>query len=117
MAIPPRSLRVKLALLSFGTFLVTMACGWLRPCTDQPPITTCYAIALPTDTPTPPIVTCYTAVPPTATPSPTLVCYTPTPRPMSPTPPSVTPQARQILLETLLAEGRFPGGVADQLGQ
>ncbi|MBU1747166.1 MAG: hypothetical protein KKA73_05720 [Chloroflexi bacterium] len=134
MAIPPRpqlgSLRVKLALISFGTFLVTTACGWLRPCAEPTPVITCYTAVAPTASSTPAVM-CYEVILPTitATPSPTmLMCYTPTPSPVcydtatipGPAPvttPSATPQARQTLLETLLAEGRFPGAVADQLGQ
>ena len=72
-----------------------------------------------THTPLPPI--CYTLTPPMCyTPTPT--CYTPTPSPYPPYPvgtpqPSSTaiPEARRLLLEQLLAEGRFPQDVARKL--
>jgi hypothetical protein len=77
---------------------------------------------------------CYTPTPShtPSSPTPTTMCYTPTPshtptpmlRPSfapasqdrTPQPPaSPTPEARQELLERLLAEGRFPRDVANKL--
>ena len=72
----------------------------------------CYVPPPPTDTPAP-LVTCYTAPPPTETPTPTTftspISPLPTPTPTSP------PEARHLLLEKLLADGRFPDDVAREL--
>jgi hypothetical protein len=175
-------LKLKIALVSFLSLVVTAACSRLRlrgveqpdvlcytviSPTDTPtPVVMCYEVSLPTDTPTP---VCYTATPsPSAshTPTPTLtltpLCYTatltPTPLGYTPTPsptaisaddspflppdkvppvtcyapqadvgpaalgpvdvasPVPTPsEARHLLLEKLLAQGRFPLHVARRL--
>jgi hypothetical protein len=86
------------------------------------PTPMCYT-PTPSHTPTPSPM-CYTPTPShTPTPTPTLLprCYTPTPfvpssQDRTPQPPaSPTPEARQALLEQLLAEGRFPQDVASKL--
>lgn len=154
-------LRLKIALVSFLSLMMTAACSRLRlrdveepdvlcytviSPTDTPtPVVMCYEVALPTDTPTP---VCYTATPslsashtPTATLTPTPLCYTPTPSPTAQsadaplllTPAKVLPvldyvpqadvepvtplEARRLLLEELLAEGRFPRRVAKRLSE
>lgn len=97
--------RVKLAVASFLGLLIPSACS-----TVAPPV--CYVPPPPTDTPTP-FVTCYTAPPPTETPTPT-----PFTSPISPLPtptPASTAEARHLLLDRLLAEGRFPDDVARDL--
>lgn len=90
-------LRLKIAAVSLLGFLLPAACS-LRP--------TCYTpgpLPVSTDTPTP-FVTCYTS---TAT----FIS------PLSPLPtPTPTPEARRLLREKLLADGRFPASVARDLG-
>ena len=120
--------RLKITLVSLAALAISAACS-PKP-TQQTPTVTCYEPVVPTDTPEP-IVMCYTASapPPTFTPTPTPMCYTPTPLPLilTPTPdtftsplsplptPTLAPEARHLLRERLLAEGRFPQGVAREL--
>jgi len=120
--------RLKITLVSLAALAISAACS-PKP-TQQTPIATCYVPLMPTDTPEP-IVMCYTATapPPTFTPTPTPMCYTPTApaptltltpntftSPISPLPtPTPAPEARHLLRERLLAEGRFPQDVARQL--
>ena len=107
------ALRVRIAAVSLLSLIVTAACSLLRSESTHPPAVMCYEPIIEiTNTPTP-IVTCYTA------PSP--LCYspisTPTP-PISPlpTPTSTpTPEARRLLMDELLVEGRFPQNVVRQL--
>jgi len=122
-------LRLKITVVSLVALVLSAACS-PKP-TQETPTITCYEPAVPTDTPEP-IVTCYTATapPPTFTPTPTVMCYTPTalPSTLTPTPttftsplsplptPTLTPEARRLLRERLLAEGRFPHDVARELG-
>jgi len=107
------SLRVKVAVVSLLSFLVTTACSWLRLSGTPTPQITCYIAVEPTDTPTP-IVMCYEPQIPTETP--TLTAFTSPLSPLSPLPtPTPTPEARRLLQERLLAEGRFPRAVARQL--
>lgn len=112
----PKSLRIQLALLSFCAFLVTVACGWLRPRATPTPAITCYTVVAPTNPPTP-SVTCYKPMVPSppATPSPIVTCYEAVIPSTTPPPPPAAPQSRQMLLDRLLAEGRFPAAVAQQL--
>jgi hypothetical protein len=107
---------------------------WIRPVVEVG-VLPAHAQVSVTDTPTP---LCYT---PTPTYTPTRVlCYTPTPSrtptlnpgtarshtqpvsPLQPSPehtpqpsPSPTSEARRLLLERLLAEGRFPQDIARDL--
>jgi len=100
-----RSLRrkLKIAAVSLLGFIVPSACA--------PPTVTCYVPPAPTDTPTP-FVTCYTAPAPTQTPN----TFTSPLSPLSPLPtPTPSPEARQLLREKLLTEGRFPDKVARDL--
>jgi hypothetical protein len=97
--------RLETAVVSLIAFLISLACS-LKPLRDTP-------------TPAP---MCYTAtLPATDTPEPIGVCYTPTPSPitfvspLSPVP-TPTPEARHLLQERLLAEGRFPQDVVRELG-
>ncbi len=93
-------LRLKVVVVSLLGFLVPSACA--------PPPPTCYVPPAPTDTPAP-LVTCYTAPAPTSTPD----TFT---SPISPLPtPTPSPEARRLLREKLLTEGRFPGKVAREL--
>jgi len=128
------SVRVKVLVVSVLSFVVTTACSWLRVRSTPEPNVTCYTMSPPTNTPTP-VVMCYTMPPPTNTPTPMVMCYEamiptetptsttftspisplPTPTPTAPTSPLPTPEARQSLLEQLLAEGRFPEDVAREL--
>jgi hypothetical protein len=168
----PFSLRVKIAVISLLSLLITTACSLLRlrsnqesgvvrlkvsnPTDTVTPYVMCYEVSLPADTPTP---VCYTPTPPplfsSHTPTPTLtptpLCYTPTPSPVTVSPdaaPALTPakvppvmcyvpredvgpvgpgpvdvtvpvptpsEARRLLLEELLAKGRFPDDVANGL--
>lgn len=106
------SLRLKIAAVSLLSLLVTTACSLLRLRSTPTPVITCYEIVAPTDPPTP-FVTCYTAPAPTKTPISTTFTS-----PISPLPtptPTLTPEARRILLQKLLAEGRFPHDVAREL--
>ncbi|HET91478.1 MAG TPA: hypothetical protein ENN99_12195 [Chloroflexi bacterium] len=95
------SLRLRIALVSLLSFVVTTACAVLRQRVESTPEVLCYAMITPTDTPTP-IVECYIISPLTETPTPTLTCYTATPShntpdpiptcytPTLPSPPTVT---------------------------
>lgn len=106
------SLRTKIAVVSLLSFLVTTACSWLRLRATPTPQVMCYIMIEPTDTPTP-VVMCYEVQMPTETP--TLTTFI---SPLSPLPtPTLTPtpEARRLLRERLLAEGRFPRAVARQL--
>jgi len=121
-------LRLKITVVSLVALALSAACS-PKP-TQKTPTITCYEPAVPTDTPEP-VVMCYTATapPPTFTPTPTPMCYTPTPLPLTLTPtpdtftsplsplptPTLAPEARHLLRERLLAEGRFPQGVAREL--
>lgn len=101
------SLRLKIAAISLLSLVVTTACSRLRLHATPEPM--CYVMVAPTDTPTP-IVMCYEMVAPTETPTPAIFdSPLPTPTPTS------TPQARRLLLDRLLVEGRFPEDVARQL--
>lgn len=94
--------RLKIAAVSLLGFLIPSACA--------PPTVTCYVPPAPTDTPTP-FVTCYTAPAPTSTPTPDTFTS-----PLSPLPtPTPSPEARRLLREKLLTEGRFPGKVVREL--
>lgn len=120
--------RLKITLVSLAALVISAACS-PKP-TQKTPTITCYEPAVPTDTPEP-IVTCYTATAPllTFTPTPTAMCYTPTALPptLTPTPstftsplsPLPTPtsmsEARHLLRERLLTEGRFPQDVTREL--
>jgi hypothetical protein len=175
---PKRSLsfplRVRIALISLLSLVVTTACSRLRLRGIEGSDVLCYTVVSPTDTPTPfvicyitrkvelppdtPTPVCYTPTPslsashtPTPTLTPTPLCYTPTPSPTAisaDTPPLLTPakappvmcyvpredvepaapgpvdvtlptptpsEARHLLLEELLARGRFPNDVANEL--
>ena len=119
-------LRLKITVVSLVALVLSAACS-PKP-TQETPAITCYEPAVPTDTPEP-IVTCYTATAPPPTFTPTPMCYTPTPpastltptpttftSPISPLPtPTLAPEARHLLRERLLAEGRFPQDVAREL--
>jgi len=120
-------LRLKITVVSLVALVLSAACS-PKP-TQETPAIMCYKPAVPTDTPEP-IVTCYTATAPPPTFTPTPMCYTPTPpastltptpttftSPISPLPtPTLAPEARRLLRERLLAEGRFPHDVARELG-
>ena len=124
----PFSLRLKIATVSLLSLIVTTACSLLRSRTTPTPVVMCYEMVAPTDIPTPAVM-CYEMVAPTDTPSPFVTCYTAPPptktptsttftSPLSPLPtptPTSTPEARHLLLDKLLAEGRFPQDVARQL--
>ena len=104
------SLRLKIAAISLLSFVVTTACSWLRLRPTAEPGVTCYTAVAPTDPPTP-VVLCYEVAPPTETPPSTTFTS-----PISPLPtPTPTSEARRLLLERLLTEGRFPGGVTREL--
>jgi hypothetical protein len=113
----PVSVRIKIAAIAFLSSIVTLACTLTRQ--RATPAVLCYQTIAVTDTPAP-FITCYEAVIPSETPTPftsplatpTPTCYTPTP---SPTPTTPTPEARHLLLEQLIAEGRLPEDVARQL--
>jgi hypothetical protein len=108
----PAVLRLRIAAVSFLSILVATACTLMRQRSTPTPIVLCYKAVAPTEPPTPTIFTCYTAPPPTVSPTPTVFTS-----PLStPTPTSTpAPEARRLLLERLVAEGRFPGGVAGDL--
>ncbi|RLC95467.1 MAG: hypothetical protein DRI77_10005 [Chloroflexi bacterium] len=106
------SLRAKVAAVSVLSFLVTTACAWLRLRSTPEPIITCYEMVAPTDPPTP-VVMCYEPIIEIATPTPTTFIS-----PISPLPtptPTATPEAKRLLLDRLLTEGRFPYPIARQL--
>ena len=104
------SLRLKIAAISLLSFMVTTACSWLRLRPTAGPGVMCYKAVTPTDTPTP-VVMCYEVSLPTETPPSTTFTS-----PISPLPtPTPTSEARRLLLDKLLAEGRFPGGVTQEL--
>jgi hypothetical protein len=86
-------LKLKIAVVSLLGFLLPSACMCYAPV--LPPTTTpmCYE---PTQMPSTPTPTTFTSPLPTPTPSP-------------------TPEARRLLRDKLLAEGRFPQKVARQL--
>jgi len=97
---------------------------WIKPAVEVGELPS-HAQVSPDSTHVPPMPMCYT---PTPTPTPTPRCYTPgpsyapatTPRPPHPdgtpqTSSTPTPEARRLLLEQLLAEGRFPQDVARKL--
>ncbi|MBU0702527.1 MAG: hypothetical protein KKC18_01510 [Chloroflexi bacterium] len=91
--------RLKIVAVSLLGFLIPSACA-------PPPM--CYVPPAPTDTPTP-FVMCYVAPAPTETPT----TFT---SPLSPLPtPTPSPEARRLLREKLLTEGRFPDTVARDL--
>lgn len=117
MPIPPRSkrspsLRLKIATISALSFVVTTACSSLRLRSPSNPGVMCYIAIAPTDTPTP-MVMCYEVLMPTETPTPDTFTS-----PISPLPtpaPTSTLEARRLLLDRLLADGRFPQDVTRQL--
>jgi hypothetical protein len=96
--------------------------SWIKPDIEVG-VLPAHAQVSPTLTPTPsptPTIMCYTPTPShTATPP---MCYTATPS-YAPAPvsdavqpsSSGTPQARRLLLDQLLAEGRFPQDIAHRL--
>jgi hypothetical protein len=116
--------RLKIAVVSLLSFVVTTACSLARLRSTVVPEVTCYAMVAPTEPPTPAVL-CYEMVAPTPTPT----CYTATAPPTelstatpptsplgTPTPTSTVPlEARRQLLEGLLADGRFPQQVVWQL--
>ncbi len=102
------SLRIKITLVSILSFIVTSACSLMQSRTTPTPVIMCYIEAPPTNTPTP-IVLCYDMVAPTETPFTSPLSPLPTPTPTS------TPEARRLLLDRLIAEGRLPRDVARQL--
>lgn len=106
------SLRLQITLVSILSFIVTTACSLsrVRP-TPEP---TCYTVISPTEPPTPEVL-CYEMAPPAETPTPTMFTS-----PLSPLPtptPTPTPEARRLLLDELLAKGRFPQDIAQQLDE
>lgn len=122
----PLPLRLKITAISLLSFVVTTACSLSRLRSTLTPDVTCYSMIAPTEPPTPEVL-CYEMVAPTAPPTPTPMCYTPSPPPtgiQTPTPPTSplptptptsTSEARHLLLERLLAEGRFPQDAIWQL--
>jgi len=106
------SLRLRIAMVSVLSFLVTTACSWLRLRSPSDPNVTCYTAVAPTDPPTP-VVLCYEIAAPTETPTPDTFTSPISPLP-TPTPTS-TPEAHRLLLDRLLAEGRFPQDLTQQL--
>jgi hypothetical protein len=106
------SLRMKITLVSLLSFIVTTACSLSR--TRPTPEVTCYTAISPTDPPTPEVL-CYEMVLPTDTPTPTTFTSPLSPLP-TPTPtPTPTPEARHLLLQRLLSEGRLPHDVIHEL--
>jgi hypothetical protein len=107
--------RLKIAVISLLSFVVTTACSLARIRSTVEPDVTCYTMVAPTE-PFTPAALCYEMVELTPTPT----CYTATAPPVGastatpPTSPLATPtptstaEARRLLLERLLAEGRFP---------
>jgi hypothetical protein len=108
----PTMLRLRITAVSLLSILVTTACTLMRQRSTPTPVVLCYKAVAPAEPPTPTVFTCYTAPPPTVSPTPTaFTSPLPTPTPTS----TPTPEARLPLLERLVAEGRFPDGVADNL--
>ena len=106
------SLRIKITLISILSFIVTTACSLSR--TRPTPEITCYTAIAPTDPPIPEVL-CYEMVMLTDTPTPTTFAS-----PLSPLPtptPTPTLEARRLLLDRLLAEGRLPQDVVQQLDE
>jgi hypothetical protein len=99
----PIPVRIRIAAIALLSPIVTLACAATR---QRPTLEVlCYQVIAVTDTPTP-FVTCYDAVIPSEIPTP----FT------SPLPtPTATPEARHLLLERLLAEGRLPENVLQEL--
>jgi hypothetical protein len=126
----PFPLRLKIGAVSLLSLVVTTACSLLRSRTTPTPVIMCYEMVAPNDTPTP-VVMCYAEVAPTDTPTPFVTCYTAPPPTETPTPttftspliplptptptPTPTPEARHLLLQRLLAEGRLPHDVVHEL--
>ena len=108
------SLRIKITLVSLLSFIVTTACSLSR--TRPTPEVTCYTAIAPTNTPTPEVL-CYEMVMPTDTPTPTTFTSPLSPLPTPTSTPTPTPEARRLLLDRLLAEGRLPKDVAQQLDE
>jgi hypothetical protein len=108
----PITLRLRITVVSLLSILVATACTMMRQRSTPTPVVLCYKVAMPTEPPTPTIFTCYTAPPPTASPTPT--AFT-SPLPTSTPTSTPTPEARRLLRERLVAERRFPDGVADDL--
>lgn len=102
-------LRLKIVVISLLSLLVTTACSLLR--WRPTPTMVCYAPVPPTETPTP-FVTCYKMSAQTETPS-----ATPPTSPLPTPTPTASPEARRLLLEGLLAEGRFPQEIVWHLRQ
>jgi hypothetical protein len=96
----------------------TPMCYTPTPSHTPTPSPMCYT-PTPSHTPASPTPTlrCYTVGPLDSTPNPTLQpSFAPASQDRTPQPPaSPTPEARQELLEKLLAEGRFPRDVASKL--
>lgn len=121
----PLSLRLKITLVSLLSLAVTTACSLLRLRSDTGPQVTCYTAVASPEPPTPEVM-CYEVAAPTQIPSPFVTCYTAPPPTMTatPTPPTsplatptatATAEARRLLLDQLLADGRFPARVVEQL--
>jgi hypothetical protein len=109
----PVMLRLRITAVSLLSILVTTACTMMRQRSTPTPVVLCYKMVMPTEPPTPTIFTCYTAPPPTVSPTPTVFTSPlPTPTPTS----TPTLEARRLLRERLVSEGRFPNGVTDGLG-
>jgi hypothetical protein len=106
------SRRLRIAMVSVLSFLVTTACSWLRLRSTPDPSVTCYTAVAPTKPPTP-VVLCYEIAAPTETSTPDMFTSPISPLP-TPTPTS-TPEAHRLLLDRLLAEGRFPQDLTRQL--
>ncbi len=102
------SRRIKFAIVSLISFIVTTACSLTQSRTT--PTVLCYTQVGPTHTPTP-VVLCYEVVEPTGTPTPFTSPLSPLPTPT----PTSTPEARRLLLDRLLTEGRLPPDVVRQL--
>ena len=108
----PVMLRLRITVVSLLSILVTTACTLTRQRSTPTPVVLCYKGVAPPEPPTPTIFTCYTAPPPTVSPTPTaFTSPLPTPTPTS----TPMPEARRLLWERLVDEGRFPDGVADGL--
>ncbi len=104
------SRRIKFAAASLISFIVTSACSLTQSRTTPTPTVLCYTQVGPTHTPTP-VVLCYEVVEPTGTPTPFTSPLSPLPTPT----PTFTPEARRLLLDRLLTEGRLPPDVVRQL--
>jgi|GEM_PF-3045001 len=116
--------RVKVWGVSALAFCVSAACTFFG-IDFGPPTPTCYIP--PEPTPTPEMVTCYEPVVPVfkATPKPAMpgdtpkgapliLCYVMPAPTLTPTP-TPEPEGRDVLRGRLLAEGRFPESVAQEL--